>query len=81
MFEQQGRRSATALLLASMAALALQPALKDGSAVATDPSRGTGVGDSGGGGDYWREYLGQICGVAMAGMGVLALTGVASPTK
>lgn len=65
-----------------MAALALQPASKDGGAVATDSSRGGGVGGgSGGGGDDWREYLEQVCGVAMAGMGVLALTGIASPPK
>ena len=74
---KQGRRSATAVLLASMAILALQPALMDG-------GMGGGGEVGGGGGDdgeYWREYVKQVCGVAVAGMGVLALTGVASPTK
>ncbi|CAM9422492.1 unnamed protein product, partial [Laminaria digitata] len=71
-----GRRSATALLLASAAVLALQPALKDGAG-----GRGGGGGGGGGSGDDWRECLKQVCGVAMAAIGVLALTGNASPTK
>lgn len=39
-------------------------------------------GGGGGGGDTpWREYVKQVCGVVVAGAGVLTLTGLATPTK
>ncbi|CAN0551368.1 unnamed protein product, partial [Ectocarpus sp. 12 AP-2014] len=47
------------------------------------PSALSGVveGDYGGVGRSWREYVEQACGVAVAGVSVLTLTGLASPSK
>lgn len=53
-----------------MALLVLQPALVYGA-----PRAGDAVDES------WRESLQQFCGIMVAGAGVLALAGVASPTK
>lgn len=70
----QARRSGTALLVASMALLVLQPSALSG-VVEGD------YGDGGRSWRSWREYVEQACGVAVAGVGVLTLTGLASPTK
>lgn len=59
-----------------MAVLVLQPsAMISGMAMVED------VAGSGSESDSWREYLQQVCGVVVAGTGVLTLMGLASPTK
>ncbi|CBN74622.1 expressed unknown protein [Ectocarpus siliculosus] len=68
------RRSGAALLVTSMALLVLQPSALSGVV----------EGEHGGVGRSWksrREYVEQACGVAVAGVGVLTLTGLTSPTK
>lgn len=60
--------------MASMGLLVLQPSALSGVV----------EGDYGGVGRSWRsrrEYVEQACGVAVAAVGVLTLTGLASPTK
>eukprot|EP00752_Nemacystus_decipiens_P003365 g3112.t1 len=69
------RRSGAALLVASMALLVLRP-----TAVAEIGL--SGGGGSGGGEEVSRrEYVKQVCGIVVAGAGVLTLTGLAAPTK
>lgn len=75
----KGRRAGAALLMASMALLALQPTaitMVWGSAA----GGGNGVGMGGGGGE-WMEAVKQACGVCVASAGVLAVTGVVSVTR
>lgn len=66
------------LLMASMALLALQPAVIT---VSGGGGGGKGRDIMGGGDGYWREFVKQGCGVLMASAGLLALTGIVSPTK
>ncbi|CAN0553658.1 unnamed protein product, partial [Ectocarpus sp. 12 AP-2014] len=71
---RMARRLGAALLVASMGLLVLQPSALSG--VVED--------NYGGVGRSWRsrrEYVEQACGVAVAGVSVLTLTGLASPTK
>ncbi|CAN0545448.1 unnamed protein product [Ectocarpus sp. 12 AP-2014] len=68
---RMARRSGAALLVASMGLLVLQPSALSGVV----------EGDYGGVGRSWREYVEQACGVAVAGVSVLTLTGLASPSK
>lgn len=47
------------------------------------PTAVTEIAFNSGGGENtpWREYTMHVCGIVIAGAGVLTLTGLATPTK
>lgn len=83
------------MLLASLALLALQPAVDktfcEGpsgildallSRSGGDGARGPGAGGGGGSTERdWGEVLRQSCAVCVASVGVLVVTGIVSPTR